>query len=42
MKYGLFSDVHSNLEAMTVVADAMKNEGVARIPLPGRFGRLLR
>ncbi len=28
MRYGLFSDVHSNLEAMTVVADALKNEGV--------------
>jgi len=28
MRYGLFSDVHSNLEAMTVVADALKKEGV--------------
>ncbi|HXL72255.1 MAG TPA: metallophosphoesterase family protein [bacterium] len=28
MKYGLFSDVHSNLEAMTAVAGAMKSEGV--------------
>jgi len=27
MKYGLFSDVHSNLEAMTAVAAAMKSEG---------------
>jgi diadenosine tetraphosphatase ApaH/serine/threonine PP2A family protein phosphatase len=28
MRYGLFSDVHSNLEAMTVVAQALKKEGV--------------
>lgn len=27
MKYGIFSDVHSNLEAMTVVAQAMKTDG---------------
>jgi len=27
MKYGLFSDIHSNIEAMTVVAQAMKSEG---------------
>src|SRR5579859_8092858 len=28
MRYGLFSDVHSNLEAMTVVAEALQKEGV--------------
>ncbi|HVM33423.1 MAG TPA: metallophosphoesterase family protein [bacterium] len=28
MRYGLFSDVHSNLEAMTVVAGALRKEGV--------------
>jgi predicted phosphodiesterase len=28
MRYGLFSDVHSNLEAMTTVLNAMKAEGV--------------
>jgi diadenosine tetraphosphatase ApaH/serine/threonine PP2A family protein phosphatase len=27
MRYGVFSDVHSNLEAMTAVAQAMKSEG---------------
>jgi predicted phosphodiesterase len=27
MKYGIFSDIHSNLEAMTVVAAAMRAEG---------------
>src|SRR5579859_7647237 len=27
MKYGVFSDIHSNLEAMTVVASAMKADG---------------
>ncbi|HTC22450.1 MAG TPA: metallophosphoesterase family protein [bacterium] len=27
MRYGIFSDVHSNLEAMTVVAQAMKSDG---------------
>lgn len=27
MKYGLFSDIHSNIEAMTTVAHAMKSEG---------------
>lgn len=27
MRYGIFSDVHSNLEAMTAVAQAMKSEG---------------
>ncbi|SRR5579871_2551985 len=27
MKYGLFSDIHSNIEAMTAVAQAMKSEG---------------
>ncbi len=30
MRYGLFSDVHSNLEAMTVVANAFKKEGVGQ------------
>ncbi len=27
MRYGIFSDIHGNLEAMTVVAKAMKSEG---------------
>jgi len=27
MRYGIFSDIHSNLEAMTTVAQAMKAEG---------------
>ena len=27
MRYGIFSDVHSNLEAMTAVARAMKSDG---------------
>ncbi len=27
MRYGIFSDIHSNIEAMTVVAQAMKSEG---------------
>ncbi len=27
MRYGIFSDVHSNIEAMTVVAQAMKSAG---------------
>ena len=27
MRYGLFSDIHSNLEAMTVVAQGMKSDG---------------
>ncbi len=27
MRYGIFSDIHSNLEAMTEVAKAMKAEG---------------
>ncbi len=28
MRYGIFSDVHSNYEAMTAVLDAMKREGI--------------
>ncbi len=28
MRYGIVSDIHSNLEAMTAVLDAMKKEGV--------------
>ncbi len=28
MLYGIFSDIHSNIEAMTAVAQAMKSEGV--------------
>ena len=27
MRYGIFSDIHSNLEAMTAVAEGMKKEG---------------
>jgi len=28
MRYGIFSDVHSNIEALDAVLDAYKNEGV--------------
>jgi len=37
MRYGLFSDVHSNIEAMTVVADALKKEGVDEYLCLGDF-----
>jgi predicted phosphodiesterase len=37
MRYGIFSDVHSNLEAMTVVADAMKKDGVEEYLSLGDF-----
>ncbi len=37
MRYGLFSDVHSNLEAMTVVARAMKAEGAEEYLCLGDF-----
>jgi len=37
MRYGLFSDVHSNLEAMTAVAKAMKDEGAEDYLCMGDF-----
>ncbi|HJT24804.1 MAG TPA: metallophosphoesterase family protein, partial [bacterium] len=37
MKYGLFSDVHSNIEAMTTVAQAMKSEGAQEYLCLGDF-----
>lgn len=37
MRYGIFSDVHSNLEAMTVVARALKSEGVDQYLCLGDF-----
>src|SRR5258708_15444212 len=37
MRYGIFSDVHSNLEAMTVVAQAMKAEGAEEYLCLGDF-----
>jgi predicted phosphodiesterase len=37
MRYGLFSDVHSNLEAMTVVADSIKTAGVDQTLCLGDF-----
>ena len=30
MKYGIFSDIHGNLEALTQVMDSMKRYGVER------------
>lgn len=30
MKYGIFADVHSNLEALEVVLEALKSEGIQR------------
>lgn len=37
MRYGIFSDVHSNIEAMTVVAQAMKSEGAQEYLCLGDF-----
>ena len=37
MRYGLFSDVHSNIEAMTVVAQGLKGEGVDEYLCLGDF-----
>lgn len=37
MLYGLFSDVHSNIEAMTAVAQAMKSEGAQEYICLGDF-----
>lgn len=37
MRYGIFSDVHSNIEAMTVVAQAMKSEGAEEFLCLGDF-----
>ena len=37
MRYGIFSDVHSNLEAMTAVAQAMKKEGAEEYLCLGDF-----
>src|SRR5689334_2960736 len=37
MRYGLFSDVHSNLEAMTAVAQSMKAAGVDQTLCGGDF-----
>jgi predicted phosphodiesterase len=37
MRYGIFSDVHSNLEAMTVVAQALKSEGADEMLCLGDF-----
>lgn len=37
MRYGLFSDVHSNLEAMTAVAQSMKAVGVDQTLCGGDF-----
>ena len=30
MRYGILSDIHSNLEALSIVADALKKEGIDR------------
>ncbi len=37
MRYGIFSDIHSNLEAMTAVAAAMKAEGAQEYLCLGDF-----
>jgi predicted phosphodiesterase len=37
MRYGIFSDVHSNLEAMTAVAQAMKADGAEEYLCLGDF-----
>src|SRR5208283_700340 len=37
MRYGIFSDVHSNLEAMTAVAQAMKSDGAEEYLCLGDF-----
>lgn len=37
MRYGIFSDVHSNLEAMTTVAQAMKADGAEEFICLGDF-----
>ncbi len=37
MRYGIFSDVHSNLEAMTAVAEGMKKDGAEEFLCLGDF-----
>ena len=37
MRYGIFSDIHSNLEAMNLVLSAMKADGAEDFLCPGDF-----